>query len=207
MVKKFNRKRRIEMSRKNREKALSERAIGEDKEKIEEYLDQLKLDESVPVEEFRSIVRALIAARGRFVYFIWKVLQEKGLDADSLVQEACSRWGRFNGEKMGEVKTPADFLKVLSSKAGTLAWEQEYTILNDERASKEFYFCPLVATFEEVGASKEEIAILCKNFLCYGDYGTAAPHPVRLEWAEPTLGEGGERCVMMLTPKDKEEED
>ena len=195
------------MSKKIKEKALSAHAKAEDQEKIGEYLDSLKLDEPVPVEEFKKVVKALIAARGRFLYFIWKVLEEKGHDADALVQEASYRWGVFNGKKMGDIKTPSDFLKTLSTKAGTLGWEQEYTILNDERASKEFYYCPHVAAFEEVGASKEEIARLCKDMLCHGDYGTAAPHPVKLEWAEPTLGEGGERCVMMLTPKDKEEKE
>jgi hypothetical protein len=191
------------MAKTNRENALSSNAKPEDKEKIEDYLDQMKLDNPVPVEEFRRIVRALIAARGRFVYFIWRVLKEKGLDADALVQEACYRWGAFNGRKMGDIKTPAEFLKKLSTKAGTLAWEQEYTQLSDDRASKEFYYCPHVAAFEEAGASNEEIVKLCKDMLCYGDYGTASPHPINLEWAEPTLGEGGKRCVMMLTPKKK----
>lgn len=189
------------MAETNRQKALSSHAAPEDREGIEELLDQMKLDDPVPVEEFRRIVRALTAARGRYVYFIWKVLEEKGLDADALVREACYRWGTFNGRKMGDIETPAEFLMKFSSKAGTLGWEQEYTQLNDDRASKEFFHCPLVASFEDVGASKEEIAKLCKDMLCYGDYGTASPHPINLEFTEPTLAEGGKRCVMMLTPK------
>jgi len=192
------------MTTKNREKAFSSHVNEDDREAIEKYLDQMNLDEPVEIEEFQRVVRALIAARGRFVYFVWKVLKEKGLDADALVQEACYRWGQVGGEKMGEINTPADFMMKLSSKAGTLAWDQEYTILNNDRASKEFYYCPHVAAFEDAGASKEEIAKLCKEMMCYGDYGTADPHPVNLEWAEPTLGEGGMRCVMMITPKGKE---
>ena len=182
------------MIKTNREKALSPNVEAKDKEKIEAYLDQMKLDDPVPVEEFRKIVRALIGARGRFLYFIWKVLQEKGLDANALIQEACFRWGAFNGKKMGEVKTPAEFLMRLSSKAGTLAWEQEYKILNNEQASKEFYLCPHVSAFEEVGASKEDM-------LCQGDYGTASLHPIHCRWLGPTLGEGGKKCVMMITAK------
>jgi hypothetical protein len=185
------------------EKALSRRANAKDKEKIKAFVDQMKLDDPVPVEEFRKVVRGLLGARGQFVYFVWKVLKEKGLDADALVQEACYQWGIFNGKKMGEIKTPADFLKKLSNKGGTLAWEQEYIIFNDKQASKEFYFCPHVAAFKEAGASPEETAKLCKQMMCYGDYGTAAPHPVNLEWAGSTIGEGGEKCVMMLTPKNK----
>jgi hypothetical protein len=192
------------MAETNRKKALSSHAKPEDREGIEGYLDQMKLDDPVPVEEFRRIARALIAARGRYVYFIWKVLKEKGLDADALVQEACYRWGAFNGGKMGDMRNPAEFLMKMSSKAGTLAWEQEYTQLNDERASKEFYYCPHAAAFEEAGASKEEVARLCKDMMCHGDYGTASPHRIKLEFVEPTLAEGGKRCVMMLTPKRKE---
>jgi hypothetical protein len=189
------------MAKTNRDKALSDHAKPEDRPKIEEYLDQMKLDEPVPVEEFRKIVRGLIGARGRFLYFVWKVLQEKGLDADALVQEACHRWGAFNGAKLGKIRTPAEFLMGMSAKVGTLAWEQEFTMLNDECASKEFFYCPHVAAFEDAGASEEEIRKLCKEMLCYGDYGTASPHPINLDWAEPTLAEGGKRCVMMLTPR------
>jgi hypothetical protein len=189
------------MAKMNRQRALSSHAAPEDRERIEDLLEQMKLDEPVPVEEFRSVVRALVGARGRYVYFIWKVLQEKGLDADALIREACYRWGAFNGRKMGDIKTPAEFLTKFSSKAGTRGWDQEYIQLNDQRTSKEFYHCPLVACFEDVGASKEEIARLCKDMLCYGDYGTASPHRIKLEFTEPTLAEGGRRCVMMLTPK------
>jgi hypothetical protein len=192
------------MASSNKEKALSSHANKGDQKAIEDFLDQMKLDEPVPVEEFRRVARALIGARGRYLFFIWKVLKEKGLDADALVQEACYRWGQFAGKKMGEVKTPAEFMKKLSSKAGTLAWDQEYTMLNNEQASKEFYFCPLMEAVRDAGASKEEMANLCKQMLCYGDYGTVAPLPVDLRWVEPTLGEGGKRCVMMITPKRKE---
>ncbi len=57
----------------NRENALSPHAKVEDREKIEEFLDQMRLDDSVAVEDFRRIVRRLLAARGRFVYFIWSI--------------------------------------------------------------------------------------------------------------------------------------
>ncbi len=113
------------MGETNREKALSAHAKPEDKAKLEAFLDGMRLDEPVPVEEFRKVVRGLLAARGQFVYFTWKVLKEKGLDADGLVQDACFRWGTLNGKKMGEVRTPADFLKRMSSKSGTLAWGEE----------------------------------------------------------------------------------
>jgi hypothetical protein len=190
------------MSRTNKEKALSSHLKEKDRAAIEEFIEGLNLDEPVPVEEFRQVVRTLLGARGRFLYFVWKVLGEKGLDADGLVQEICFRWGQFSGRKMGEVKSPADFLKKMSARAGTLAWEQEYTILGDEEASKEFFYCPHMAAMEDAGATKEELAKLCKEMLCYGDYGIADPNPVKLEWAGPTIGEGAEKCVMRITPKE-----
>ena len=79
------------MEKTNRKKALSSHAKPEDTQNIETYLDQMKLDDPVPVEEFRKIARALIGARGLFLYFVWQVLKEKGLDADALVQEASHR--------------------------------------------------------------------------------------------------------------------
>ncbi len=191
------------MEKTNREKAVSGQINPDDKKEINDYLDGLKLDEAVPVKDFKAIVKKLVGSRGLFVYFVWKVLKEKGLDADKLVQEACFRWGEFNGKKMGDIRTPKDFMKKLSSKGGTLAWDQEYKILNDKVASKEFYSCPHVEAFKQAGATEEEVAMLCKELMCYGDYGTASPHPIKLEWAEPTIGEGGKRCVMMITCEEK----
>ena len=89
----------------------------------------------------------------------------------------------------------------MSAKAGTLAWEQEYTMLDEDKASKEFFTCPHMAAMEEAGATKEELAKLCKDMLCYGDYGIADPNPVKLEWVGRTIGEGADKCVMMITPK------
>ena len=188
---------------KYREDAISNDVVPEDKKAIEEYLDGMKLDDPVPPELFQKVVKNLIAARGQFVYVVWKVLKEKGLDADSLVQEACRQWGILNGRKMGDIKTPADFMKKLSAKAGTLAWEQKYKSLGEKEASKEFYACPHVDAFKAAGCTPEETALLCRDLMCFGDYGTAEPHPIKLEWAEPTLGEGGRRCVMVLTPEEK----
>jgi hypothetical protein len=191
----------------HREDAVSKDAVRKDAANIEDMLDGMKLDDSVPVEEFKKVVKSLIAARGLFVYAVWKVLKEKGLDADALVQEACFQWGIMNGKKMGEIKTPSDFMRKLSSKAGTLAWEQKYRSLSESEASKEFYTCPHVDAFRAAGCTPEETATLCKQMMCYGDYGTAEPHPIDLQWAEPTLGEGGKRCVMVITPKEGEADD
>jgi hypothetical protein len=186
-----------------REEALSCEAVTEDLVNIEAFLDELKLDDPVPVDVFKKVVKNLIAARGLYVYVVWKVLKEKGLDADALVQEACYQWGVLNGRRMGEIKTPADFMQKLSSKAGTLAWEQKLRSLGDQEASKEFYACPHVEAFKETGCTPEEIAKLCKEMMCYGDYGTVQPHPITLAWGEPTLGEGGKRCLMVITPGKK----
>lgn len=190
---------------KNREEALSKETVAQDREAVDTFLDRMKLDEPVPVEDFRKIVKNLIAARGQFVYVVWKVLKEKGLDADALVQEACYEWGILNGRKMGEIKTPADFMTKLSTKTGTLAWEQKYRSLGDKEASKEFYACPHVDAFKAAGCTPEEVAFLCKELMCYGDYGSVQPHPVSLEWAEPTLGEGGKRCLMVIKPRGADE--
>jgi hypothetical protein len=185
-----------------RENALSKDAVAKDAASLNEFLDRMNLDDPVSVEDFRKAAKGMIAARGLFVYVMWKVLKEKGLDADALVQEACFQWGILNGENMGEIKTPADFMKKLSSKAGTLAWEQKYISLGDREASKEFYACPHVDAFRKAGCTPEETAFLCKELMCFGDYGTAHPHSLDLKWAEPTLGEGGKRCLMVVTPKE-----
>jgi hypothetical protein len=190
------------MPKESKEKAISPHAKGEDKERIQAYIDQMKLDDPVSVEEFRMIARALIGARGRFVYYIWKVLKEKGLDADAMVREACYRRGVSIGEKMGSIETPSEFLKKLSTKAEVLAWEQKFTVLNDEQAAKELHHCPHMAAIMEAGATDEEMASLCEN-ICYADRVAASHFPIHLEWMGPTIGEGGEKCIVIVTSKKK----
>lgn len=174
-----------------------------DQEAIDSYLDALKVKEPASPDEVQNMLRSAIGDRGLMIYLIWKVLQEKHpqIDATKVLKEACFRFGETQGKIMGEVRTPAEFLKKLSSRGGVLAWEQTLLELNDEKASKIFFHCPHMASAQAAGATKEELVHLCREIMMDADFGTASPFPhLQLAFPGKTCAEGGQ-CLMEITQK------
>ena len=110
------------------------------------------------------------------------------VDASKVLREASWDFGVVKGKQMakkigGADKTPKEVLKGQTSKGGMLVFKQEIVELKDEKAVKIFNECPHIETFRELGATDEEVKTLCRDMLCWGDYGNFAPFPnVKLEW-------------------------
>ena len=178
-----------------------------EKQEIREFVESLGLEKSVTAEQFKTAVKAAIKDRAIIYYCIWKKLKEMypDVDADKVLQKASWDFGIIKGnqiaKKIGgkEGKTPKDVLKGQTSKAGMLVFEQEIVELNDERAVKIFHSCPHVEAFKELGATPEEIKTLCRDMLCWGDYGTFAPFKdVKLEWPSTIADGEGKGCAMTI---------
>ena len=176
---------------------------------IQEFVGSLELEKDVSAQVFKTALKGAIKDRAIIYYCIWKKLKEMypDVDADRVLREASWDFGLVKGAQIarkigGTDKNPGEVLKGQTSKGGMLVFEQEITEMSDDRAVKLFHACPHVEAFKELGASKEEIRALCRDMLCWGDYGTFAPFPgVRLEWPT-TLADGEDLpCAMTLTRK------
>ncbi len=180
-----------------------DRSNADQNQAIKEYVDGLRLEEPVTSEDFRTFARATIGDRGLMVYLAWKALKKHHpeIDAEAVLREACWQFGYIKGERFGDVATPAEWLKNLSSKAGVLAFDQQFLEMNDERAVKMFRYCPHVEAARSAGATPEELALFCREILMAADVGTIAPfEDLEIEFPGNTCAEGGQ-CMMTVTKK------
>lgn len=177
-----------------------------EKKEIKELVDNLGLEKDVTAEQFRLAVKGAIKDRAIIYYCIWKKIKQlyPEVDADQVMKEASWDFGIIKGNQIakkigGTDKTPKEVLKGQTSKGGMLVFNQEIIEFNDECAVKVFNECPHVETFKELGATPEELKVLCRDMLCWGDYGTFAPFPnVKLEWPSTIADGEGKGCAMTI---------
>lgn len=178
----------------------------EEKREIRELVDGLGLQKDVSAEDFKNAVKSAIKDRAILFYCVWKKLQElyPDVDADLFMQKVAWDFGVIKGnqlaQKIGgtEGKTPKDILRGQITKAAMLVFDQEVQELNDRRAVKYFRACPHVEAFRELGANPDEIKKLCRNMLCYDDYGNYSMFPgVKIEEFPTTIADNeGKGCAM-----------
>ena len=102
------------------------------KKRIQEYMDSLKLDQPVSVEEFHQAVKSAYKDRSTQIYFIWKKLKElyPEVDANRVIREGSWDFGMWQGrkiaDKLGAEKIgPVEAVLGQTSKGGVLTFEQE----------------------------------------------------------------------------------
>jgi len=159
----------------------------------------MKLDDPVSVEAFRRMARTLIGARGRFVYYIWKVLRRRDW-MRMLWYGKPAIGGGLHREENGTGQNPFRVFEEIINENGSAGLGTRVHGPHDERATKELHYCPHMAAIAEEGASGEEMATLCKH-ICSADRVAASLHPIHLEWVEPTIGEGGQKCIMRVSSR------
>ena len=89
-----------------------------------------------------------------------------------------------------------------TSRGGLLVFEQTIEQLEDDKAVKIFHCCPHVEALTELGLSKEEIKMFCRDMLGHCDYAICEPC-VHVDIDFPaTIADGeGHGCAMTITRK------
>ena len=176
---------------------------------IGEFVSNLALERDVTAEQYRLALKAAIKDRAIIYYCIWKKLQQlyPEVDATKVLREASWDFGLAKGKEMakrlgGTDKGPKEVLKGHTAKGGMLVFNIEITELNDNRAVKIIKECPHLEAFKELGATPDELKILCRDMMCSGDYGTFAPFPnVQLEWPSTLTDDDSKGCALTLVRK------
>lgn len=101
------------------------------KKRIQAYMDSLKLDQPVSVEEFHQAVKSAYKDRSTQIYFIWKKLKElyPEVDANRVIREGSWDFGLWQGQKIAdklgaENIGPVEAVLGQTSKGGVLTFEQ-----------------------------------------------------------------------------------
>ena len=179
-------------------------------EEIKDFIAQSKIDQPATVEEFHQAVKDAYKDRTRQVYFIWKKLKElyPEVDANRVIREGSYDFGLYHRNTIaakyggGENGGPKEALLGQTSRGGLLVFEQTIEQLDDDKAVKIFHCCPHVEAPTELGLSKEEIKMFCRDMLGHCDYAICKPF-VHVDIDFPTtIADGeGHGCAMTITRK------
>jgi len=179
------------------------------KEEIKAFLKETKVDEQPTIEEFHQAVKSAYKDRSTQIYFIWKKLKElyPEVDANKVIREGSREFGLYQGKKIAkkygpENIGPKEAIMGQTSRGGILTFEQEITQLDDDKAVKLFHACPHAEALAELGCSKEEIKMFCRDMLGHCDYAICEPFPnVTIDFPTTVADGDGKPCAMTITRK------
>ena len=174
---------------------------------VKNFVDSLKLNEDVSVEEFHKAVKSAYMDRTTQVYFIWKKLKElyPEVDANRVVREGSWEFGLFQGNQIAEKYGadnigPKEAILGQTSKGGWLVFQQEITEFTDEKAIKMFNNCPHVEALERLGVDKAQQKEFCRDMLGHCDYAICHPFPnVKIDFPTTVADGEGHGCAMTIT--------
>lgn len=182
------------------------------KEEIKKFMDESGIDRSATPEEFKAAVKDAYKDRTRQIYFIWRKLKElyPEVDANRVIREGSWDFGLFQGEQIakkyggGEKIGPKEAILGQTSRGGLLVFEQEILQLDEDKSVKMFNCCPHVEALTELGLSKEEIKMFCRDMLGHCDYAICEPFTnVEIDFPTTIADGEGHGCAMTITRKNK----
>lgn len=179
------------------------------KAEIDNFMKETKVNEPATVEEFKTAVKEAYKDRTRQIYFIWRKLKElyPEVDANRVIREGSWAFGLYQGQKIAdkygaENIGPKEAILGQTSRGGLLVFEQEIKELEDDKAVKMFNCCPHVEALTELGLSKEEIKMFCRDMLGHCDYAICHPFPnVEIDFPTTIADGEGHGCAMTITRK------
>ena len=179
------------------------------KEKIQSFMQELKVTEQPTIEEFHQAVKDAYKDRTRQIYFIWRKLKElyPEVDANKVIRDGSWDFGLYQGEKIAakygpQNIGPSEAVIGQTSRGGVLVFNQEILQLDENKAVKMFNACPHVEALSELGLSKEEIKMFCRDMLGACDYAICEPFPnVKIEFPTTIADGEGCGCAMTITRK------
>lgn len=150
--------------------------------------------------ELTDAFRMAIEDRATWFYLLLKTAKEVGADPEKIAEKAITDFGKMKGLKMGEVKSPGEFVIKLSTGHACEAFAMERVENSEDRGELKFRYCALVESWKKLGCTSQEISELCK-LARYGDYGVVSVFPdLQLEFPK-LLSEGDEYCHLVVTKK------
>lgn len=142
-----------------------------------------------------QLIRGALEHRATWMYLILKEANKKGIQWEDIGRPAIRACGNIHGKGMTE-KCETGSLTGLKEKLFTESilkiFEIEILESTNDRLSVEFGYCPLVAAWQKMNCSDEDIARLC-DIAMEGDRGIIEQFGGKLELGE-TIAEGFGKC-------------
>jgi hypothetical protein len=140
-------------------------------------------------------IRGTLEHRATWLYLLLKEAEKKGVQWEDIGYPAIRACGNMHGKNLVELSGTGS-LKGLKRKLFTLpaqmVFEMKILESTNNCFSIDFGYCPLVAAWQKIGCSDEEIGRLC-DIAMEGDRGIAESFGASLEIGE-TIAMGYTKC-------------
>ncbi len=140
-------------------------------------------------------IRGTLEHRATWLYLLLKEGQKKGIQWEDIGYPAIRACGNMHGKALVDL-SGTNSLKGLKKKLFTLpaqiVFEMKIIKSSDNKLSIDFGYCPLVAAWQKLGCTDEEIARLC-DIAMEGDRGIAESFGGKMELGE-TIANGYKKC-------------
>jgi hypothetical protein len=149
---------------------------------------------------FLNGIRGTLEHRATWLYLLLKEAEKNGIAWEAIGFPAIRACGHMHGQNLVKL-SGTNSLKGLKRKLFTLPaqWVFEMKVLDstDNRLSIDFGYCPLVAAWQNLGCSDEEIVRLC-DIAMEGDRGIAETFGATLDIGE-TIARGFNKCQIRFS--------
>jgi hypothetical protein len=143
---------------------------------------------------FRA-VRGTLEHRATWLYLLLKEAEKKGVTWEEIGYPAIKACGNIHGTELIDL-SGTHGLKGLKKKLFTLPAQMVFDMKilesSDTQLSIDFGYCPLVAAWQKLGCTDEEISRLC-DIAMEGDRGIAESFGGELE-LNGTIANGEKKC-------------
>lgn len=142
-------------------------------------------------------LRAAVEHRAAWMYLLMDEARQNGLSWDDFARKAISKCGSYHGKTRIKENCPdyqdlTKFLKPFISDETMKVLEVEVLKAEQEELELEFHYCPLVAAWQKLGCSQEDIRHLC-DIAMDGDRGIAGECGLEIT-IHTKIAEGADSC-------------
>jgi hypothetical protein len=147
-------------------------------------------------------IRNAIEHRATWFYLLLDEAEKNGTDLESTGRAAIYKCGCFHGmQKLESCRDAGDlreFLKVFADETGQKVFEMEMIENTEDNLSIDFHYCPLVAAWQKLGVSEEELPLLC-DIAMEGDRGIVSQFPGYRFALDGVIAKGEPVCKIRIS--------
>jgi hypothetical protein len=145
-------------------------------------------------------IRGTLEHRATWLYLILKEAEKKGIQWEDIGYPAIKACGNMHGRELVDL-SGTNSLKGLKKKLFTipaqLVFDMKILESADNKLFIDFGYCPLVAAWQKLGCTDEEIGRLC-DIAMEGDRGIAESFGGKMALGE-TIANGHKACQIRFT--------
>jgi hypothetical protein len=142
-----------------------------------------------------QFIRGALEHRATWMYLLLKEAEKKGIRWEDIGRPAIRACGNMHGESFVQRSGTTTLIGLkdkLFTESAQRIFEIEILESTDDKLSVDFGYCPLVAAWQKLGCSDEDIARLC-DIAMEGDRGIVERFGGRLELGG-TIANGHNTC-------------